>query len=126
MPECVDNLMSGTYEHNKIKTPYAHIIVEGTCEKPYFEIEYYDPEKETTFIGYGSYDLSNVFRWLEENFEVEKPISDVAPVVHGYWDDRLDGITPFCSVYRCSHNCLTRTPDYCPHCGAKMDLKEDK
>ena len=137
MPERVENLMSGTYEHNKIKTPYAHIIVEGPCEKPYFEIEYYDLEKETTFIGYGSYDLSNVFRWLEENFEVEKPISDVAPVVHGKWievtrsvsygmDKQGNPIYRDRSVYYCSE-CNRKTvikEKYCPDCGAKMDLEE--
>ena len=125
MPERVENLMSGTYEHNKIKTPYAHIIVEGTCEKPYFEIEYYDLEKETTFIGYGSYDLSNVFRWLEENFEVEKPTADVAPVVHGKWEPG----NPICPV--CGNNKFKGLdadvwadwmPPFCPNCGARCDV----
>lgn len=134
MPERVENLMSGTYEHNKIKTPYAHIIVEGTCEKPYFEIEYYDPEKETTFIGYGSYDLSNVFRWLEENFEVEKPTADVAPVVHGKWEHDENVFDDEWSCSSC-HKAWTfidgTTPEennvkYCPNCGAKMDLEEDE
>ena len=129
MPERVENLMSGTYEYNKIKTPYAHIIVEGTCKKPYFEIEYYDLEKETTFIGYGSYDLSNVFRWLEENFEVEKPISDVAPVVHGKWELRHEGYGHYWECSACNTNpCIyvTRNTKFCPNCGAKMDLEEDK
>lgn len=141
MPERVENLMSGTYEYNKIKTPYAHIIVEGTCEKPYFEIEYYDLEKETTFIGYGSYDLSNVFRWLEENFEVEKPISDVAPVVHAKWEN-CDWVEPDyhgCGTIRIPNagmkctNCvhvfkkdLLWKDTYCPDCGAKMDLEDEK
>lgn len=139
MPERVDNLMNGTYEHNKIKTPYAHIIVEGTCEKPYFEIEYYDPEKETTFIGYGSYDLSNVFRWLEENFEVEEPTADVAPVVHG---KNLTEHNPV-DEFKCSH-CGAIFRDvvlckidedsgdesyyefefrFCPRCGMKVELR---
>lgn len=153
MPERVENLMSGTYEHNKIKTPYAHIIVEGTCEKPYFEIEYYDPEKETTFIGYGSYDLSNVFRWLEENFEVEKPTADIAPVVHGtpiskirpqkyeiyeeagtgengeilyhkriYVDEKNS--VEYCPA--CNKRLSSRFRSFCPNCGAKMDLEDDK
>lgn len=144
MSERVDNLISGTYEHNKIKTPYAHIIVEETCEKPYFEIEYYDPEKETTFIGYGSYDLSNVFRWLEENFEVEKPTADVAPVVYGKWEvHEVDCFTKFATCTACGEyatdipeeireqgfNITAHKPVLtrcCPNCGAKMDLEEDK
>lgn len=47
--------------------------------------------------------------------------ADVAPVVHGRWDDSFDGITPFCSVCGRTHKCFNRTPNYCPNCGAKMD-----
>lgn len=50
--------------------------------------------------------------------------ADVVPVVHGKWDDSLDGITPYCSVCGCTHKCLIRTPLYCPNCGAKMDLED--
>ena len=85
-----------------------------------------DPENDgsdgcTTVLKSGNYTSAEI-----ESMLSNLPVADVAPVVHGYWDDRLDGITPFCSVCRCSHNCLTRTPDYCPHCGAKMDLEDDK
>lgn len=55
----------------------------------------------------------------------KQPTVDAAPVAHGYWDDSFDGITPFCSVCHMSHRGFNRTPNYCPHCGAKMDL-EDK
>ena len=53
------------------------------------------------------------------------PAADVAEVRHGYWDDSLDGLTPYCSVCRCTHRCLIRRPIYCPNCGARMD-KEDE
>ena len=49
------------------------------------------------------------------------PAADVAPVVHGRWDDSFDGITPVCSVCGRTHKCYNRTPNYCPNCGAKMD-----
>ena len=49
------------------------------------------------------------------------PTIDAEPVRHGHWDDSFDGITPYCSVCGMSHNCINRTPDYCPHCGAKME-----
>lgn len=49
------------------------------------------------------------------------PAADVAEVKHGYWDDSLDGLTPYCSVCRCTHRCLIRRPIYCPNCGACMD-----
>ena len=55
-----------------------------------------------------------------------EPTVDAAPVVHGYWDDSFDGITPFCSACHMSHRGFNRTPNYCPHCGAKMDLEETK
>ena len=53
------------------------------------------------------------------------PAADVAEVRHGYWDDSLDGLTPYFSVCRCTHRCLIRRPIYCPNCGARMD-KEDE
>ena len=59
-------------------------------------------------------------------FKIERfPAADVAEVRHGYWDDSLDGLTPYCSECRCTHRCLIRRPIYCPNCGVRMD-KEDK
>lgn len=57
--------------------------------------------------------------------EVHRKVK-VTPVVHGYWDDSFDGITPFCSACHMSHRGFDRTPNYCPNCGAKMDLEETK
>ena len=53
------------------------------------------------------------------------PGADVAPVVHGKWDDSLDGITPYCSICGRSHKLMVRTPNYCPNCGARMDGGEE-
>lgn len=53
------------------------------------------------------------------------PAADVAEVRHGYWDDSLDGLTPYCSVCRCTHRCLIRRPIYCPNCGARMDKEAE-
>lgn len=55
----------------------------------------------------------------------DMPAADVAPVVHGRWIRYPD-----CGVTKCS-NCGWSIEecwdsDYCPHCGAKMDEKEDK
>lgn len=44
------------------------IIVEGTAEKPYYNIMYLDAEDGTDYVGFGSYDLENVFGWLKEYF----------------------------------------------------------
>ena len=54
------------------------------------------------------------------------PAADVAEVRHGYWDDSLDGLTPYCSVCRCTHRCLIRRPIYCPNCGARMDKEAEQ
>lgn len=53
----------------------------------------------------------------------EVPAEDVAPVVHGRWEVDEFG--------RCCSACKEYIPDdfapseYCPNCGAKMDVKED-
>lgn len=67
------------------------------------------------------------------------PAADVAPVVHGKWievtrsvyygmDKQGNPIYRDRSVYYCSE-CNRKTvikEKYCPDCGAKMDLEEDK
>ena len=68
--------------------------------------------------------------WMEENITKNPmiltaidyaPSADVAPIVHAHWEDSFDVNTLYCSACGVSHICLTRTPDYCPNCGAKMD-----
>ena len=69
-------------EVTKIKTHFAKIIVEGTAEKPYYSILYYDPTKKEYYNGYGSYFIGNVFNWLSEWFEiVEDSTVDAVEVV---------------------------------------------
>ena len=59
-----------------IKTHFAKIIVEGTAEKPYYSILYYDPTKDEYINGYGSYCIEYVFRWLAEEFEIDATMAD--------------------------------------------------
>ena len=58
---------------------------------------------------------------------------DAVPVVHGRWltwEEQFPGRTPrkksmlgvFCST---CHNHADNMSDYCPNCGAKMDLEEE-
>ena len=54
----------------KIKVVSAEIVVHGTIEKPYYEIKYLVIDENEYRIGYSSYDLKNVFVWLEEYFEI--------------------------------------------------------
>ena len=66
------------------------------------------------------YDGQDIANWQAKCIN-EAHAVDAEPVRHGHWDDSFDGITPYCSVCGMSHNCINRTPDYCPHCGARMD-----
>lgn len=121
----------------KIKTPFAKIFVSGTVDKPYYEILYLDTSDGTCHIGFGSYCVEYVFKWLSEEFEIieTEPSADVAPVVHGKW--KPVRYTTYCSCGKsyetyhylctaCNHVAYAQPYGlkYCPNCGAKMD-KED-
>lgn len=115
---------------DKIKAVNPNIIVRGSVDKPYYLIEYYDLSDNEWYIGYGSYYLANVKKWLKTYFEVTN--ADVAPVKHGCWwcecnpDNSIkhigcsvcdykiskDGIIPFVAIFDFK---------YCPNCGTKMD-----
>lgn len=67
---------------NKIKTNFAKIFVSGSAEKPYYNILYFDPVDKNYHVGFGSFYLAYVFKWLSEEFEIEgAPTVDVAQVV---------------------------------------------
>ncbi len=112
---------------NKIKTNFAKIFVSGTPGRPYFNILYFDPEDQDYHIGFGSYCLEYVFKWLSEEFEIEDaPAADAAPVVHGRWEwlgpNRLvtDCMCGTCSACKVRSKYIVNTM-LCPNCGAKMD-----
>lgn len=76
--EQVSELSSGQENREKVKALSAEIVVHGTTEKPYYEIEYFDLSDGQYHTGYSSDDLKNVFRWREECFEIVKEIeSDI-------------------------------------------------
>ena len=60
----------------------------------------------------------------------ELPASDVAPVVHAKWEHTHTSESYFNECWRCSACGFDDTEgfvfDFCPHCGAKMDLEESK
>ena len=107
--------------NNKIKTNFAKIIVNSTG-KPYYNILYFDRAKRIYRIGFGSYKLSYVRKWLAEEFEVDDgAAADVAPVRDGRWMCHGDcGVTE-CSVCGWSIEEYVGDYAYCPNCGAKMD-----
>lgn len=63
-PVCIKEQVS------KIKVTSAEIVVHGTSDKPYYEVKYFDISDGEYHIGYGSYDLKNVFQWINECFEI--------------------------------------------------------
>ncbi len=127
MAECI--------EREKIKTCFARIIVEEIAGKPYYSIMYWENSK--MHIGYSSYELENVRRWLNEEFEVKRNV-DIAPVVHGRcpicsgqkiltqdcdngYSVEVDAEFGEMSIWQ-GDTCLTVISiDYCPNCGAKLD-----
>ena len=108
---------------NTIRTHFAEIIVRGTADKPYYEILYFDTEDGSYHIGFGSYYLEYVFKWLSEEFEIvaDWQTADIAPVRHGRWLDQI-GIKK-CSL--CRVHQIEISP-YCPNCGARMDGDYDE
>ena len=68
----LDNMV-GSSKVIKIQVTSADIIVNGTVDKPYYEIKYREIGCGEYHIGYGSYDLNNVFEWLNECFELVSP-----------------------------------------------------
>lgn len=79
-------------ETNKIKTHYARIVVDGMAEKPYYSIEWYDHTKNEYFLGYSSYYIGYVFKWLEECFEIVEAPKTNADRIRAMNDEELADI----------------------------------
>ena len=54
------------------------------------------------------------------------PTADVEPVRHGRWGQKKGGFWEFAACSLCGEKTPTVgiAPNYCPNCGAKMDLEE--
>lgn len=63
----------------RIKTPFAKIFVSDNPEKTYYHVAWWQDGQMQ--IGYSSTNLTFVKRWLRDEFEIETPAADVAPVV---------------------------------------------
>lgn len=55
---------------NKLVVDDIEVVVRGVRNKPYYEIKYREVGNDDYNIGFGSYDLNNVLKWKEEEFEV--------------------------------------------------------
>ena len=65
-----------------------------------------------------------------ENVIEEQPTVDAVPVTHGHWINHYDDLFPEESTRECSvchaEQMVTMLDDnYCPHCGAKMERREE-
>ena len=83
---------------DKIKTNFAKIFVSGSAEKPYYNILYFDPVDKNYHVGFGSFYLPYVFKWLSEEFEIEDELTVDAVLVvrckdckYGDYDSKPDG-----------------------------------
>ena len=88
----IDEIIDGTEKPGtieKIKTHHARIVVDGTAEKPYYSIEWYDPTKNEYFLGYSSYYIGYVFKWLEECFEIVEDPKTNADRIRAMSDEEL-------------------------------------
>lgn len=54
----------------KTKVTKADIVVRGNMNKPYFVIVYHEVGSDNNNEGFGSYNLSNVFKWRDEYLEI--------------------------------------------------------
>lgn len=90
----------------------------------------YDKAEERYKSASGPY--RKIYRGFVDDV-ADAPTVDVAPVVHGRWI--YDGGNEYADHYHCD-KCGTEIdlcnevytepkPNYCPNCGAKMDLPED-
>ena len=118
----------------KIKTPFAKMIIDGSREKPYFSILYFDPADKDFYIGYSSYYLDYVFNWLNENFEIVEDgnfaISALRPVsreqverMRAKWitvHDTSDRDWSKCGSCQAELDGLEDAYNFCPACGAPM------
>lgn len=66
-------------------------------------------------------------RYEAREFIKEQPTVDAEPVRHGRWEPDKNYMREETGYWRCPL-CMKISRDkgeYCSHCGAKMDLKED-
>ena len=88
----------------------------------YIDADLILPEMESKF------DMQELYLpvHFQEFIVDEIPTADVAPVRYGYWvKEKRDVLIHWhCSVCKECYYLDMPNAEYCPHCGAKMDLKE--
>ena len=106
----------------EIIVTFPHSDRFDNADKPYYNIKWYDLSDRQWCIGFSSYDLNNVKTWLETEFDVIDIDAEVKPVKQGKWIIKNPGEHFICSECEMKPD-GGLISDYCPNCGAKMDLK---
>lgn len=96
--------------------------VRGMGKKVMTMAEYIEREKLLRDINHYHLSDGKFQHWVEV-----QPAADVAPVVHGKWENG-NSICPVCGGNKFkdldADIWCDWQPDFCPNCGAKMDLEE--
>ena len=117
MSEYTENTMVSETTSEKIKAINPQIIVSGTIDKPYYSISYYDVKRKEWVIGFSSFNREYVQGWLAECFEEIE--AELAEVKHGKWiKSKNERKCSLCGYFYFTN---TKSFNYCPNCGAKMD-----
>ena len=66
----------------KVNAINPEIVVHGTLEKPYYEVQYYNVDDNAWHIGYSSYDLSIVCGYIRDYFNIVEQDADFQLVKH--------------------------------------------
>ena len=99
---------------------------------------YYRAEDVRRIMGDGFVCTKDGCEWTSTLFD-QIPAADVMPVRHGRWEGYIhsrycgmdefgepvyrDGTVYYCSNPKCRRKTVVKE-NYCPHCGAKMDLTD--
>ena len=96
------------------------------------EKEYIDLEEAVATLKHNSLKCFNSYykgyvQAIEDLADI--PAAKVSPVRHGRWIEQREESLYSCSACGAEWVTIEGTPkendmDFCPHCGAKMDLKE--
>lgn len=90
--------------------------------------EYIEKEKLIDYVqdAYGGGNEDNTCIWYGDVIEMirSEPAAEVVSVKHGKWIEKpfLLGTSRFCSSCESNYGMPHEVFNYCPNCGAKMDL----
>ena len=130
------NLMDAESVRVKVNAINPRIIVEDIFGKPYYSIMWYDIDSKEHNIGYSSYDLSIVRKYMDDYFNVVSNCTEMTPVKHGHNISECNPVDEFiCSncglIMRDFSQIRTDEDDeyeyccefefsYCPKCGYRI------